>query len=79
MRLLRGRRYNRLKRSRETNLKQNQPIGQIVPSVPERTAERLASEHGVTERTIRRDGKFAEEVARTPELQEAVSSFSLDV
>ena len=44
--------------------------------IPERTAERLAKEYGVSSPTIRRDGKFAEEVERMPELKEAVSCSS---
>ncbi len=73
MRLLRGRRYNRAKKAHGgTGANQYVQSGQNDHSA--KTAERLASEHGVTERTIRRDGKFAEEVERTPELLEAVST-----
>lgn len=58
MRLLRGRRYNRLK----------QPLGGQLPGSrvdqndPPSTADRLAKEHGVSAPTIKRDGKFFEEV-----------------
>ncbi len=70
MRLLRGRRYNRAKnQGARTDLTCGQNDHKS-----ERTAERLASEHGVSEKTIRRDAKFAEEVERTPELLEAVST-----
>ncbi len=62
MSLLRGRRYNRLKGKREDNLKQNIPKGHFVPSG--RTADKLAGEHGVDARTIRRDGQYAEAVGR---------------
>jgi hypothetical protein len=67
MRLLRGRRYNRAKKTigkpAGTIMGQNDPIS---------TAERLAKEHGVSPATIKRDAKFAEEVAADPELQKAV-------
>jgi len=33
--------------------------GQNGPAAPERTASRLASEHGVSPRTIKRDAAFA--------------------
>jgi phage N-6-adenine-methyltransferase len=57
MSLLRGRRYNRLKRGREDNLKQNAPKYQNDTSVD--TALRLAQEHGVSPITIKRDGQFS--------------------
>ena len=67
MSLLRGRRYNRLKGQGErTDL----TFGQNGRKLP--TDERLAKEHGVSPRTIRRDSKFAEEVERSPELQKAI-------
>jgi N6-adenosine-specific RNA methylase IME4 len=37
-----------------------------------KTADKLAAEHGVGSATVRRAGKFAEEVDRTPELKQAV-------
>ena len=40
---------------------------------PPNTAETLGKQHGVTGRTIKRDGKFAEQVERTPELKQAVA------
>jgi len=56
MSLLRGRRYNRTKK---THGGQREASGQNVHL---KTAEALAAEHGVDERTIRRDGEFAEAV-----------------
>lgn len=57
--LLRGRRYLRTKKTpAEAGAVGGSSSGQNVQrSVP--TAERLAQQHGVTERTIRRDGDFA--------------------
>ena len=57
MSLLRGRRYNRAKKAPEDAgaLK-----GKGVDKIS--TASALAAEHGVDEKTIRRDGKFAEAV-----------------
>jgi phage N-6-adenine-methyltransferase len=72
--LLRGRRYNRLKKQGErTDL----TSGQNVQKLPH-TAERLAEQHGVTERTIRRDGDFAEAVEtlkpHVPDIEQRVMS-----
>jgi hypothetical protein len=59
MSLLRGRRYNRIKpKQGGTGANQHEQSGQNVQSA--RTA--LAAEHGVNEKTIRRDGEFAEAV-----------------
>ena len=38
------------------------------------TAETLARENGVSRGTVKRAGKFAEEVAKTPELQAAIAN-----
>lgn len=57
-RLLLGRRYNRAKNA-QGGWNENMN-GQNVRSANE--AERLASDHGVTERTVRRAGQFAEAV-----------------
>jgi hypothetical protein len=62
MRLLRGRRYNRLKNPQGGD---HRSKGQNVPLI--NTAETLAGQHGVTEKTIKRDGKFYEEVERLKE------------
>lgn len=56
--LLRGRRYNRTKKSHGGD---RQASGQNVHL---RTAEYLAAEHGVNEKTIRRDGEFADAVEK---------------
>jgi len=64
--LLRGRRYNRLKKARGAppgNKYAAKQSGQNVHSV--KTAQRLAREHGVDEKTIRRDGQFADAVEKT--------------
>jgi hypothetical protein len=58
MSLLRGRRYNRTKKGHGE--RGPEKTGQNVQSFS--TAEYLAAEHGVDEKTIRRDGKFAEAV-----------------
>jgi phage N-6-adenine-methyltransferase len=57
--LLLGRRYNRAKKLQGgTGANQHEQSGQNVHSA--KTAERLASEHGVSEKTVRRAGRFAE-------------------
>jgi phage N-6-adenine-methyltransferase len=61
MSLLRGRRYNRTKpKQGGTGANQHQQTGQNVRSAL--SASELAAEHGVNEKTIRRDGEFAEAV-----------------
>ena len=58
--ILRGRRYNRTKKTAaEAGAIGGASSGQDVHRSP-KTAETLAAQHGVTERTIRRDGKRAE-------------------
>ena len=59
MSLLRGRRYNRTKK--DAGGRAGRDFGADKMSTPN-TAESLAAEHGVDEKTIRRDGKFAEAV-----------------
>jgi hypothetical protein len=59
MSLLRGRRYNRTKK--DAGGRAGRDFGTDKMSTPN-TAECLAAEHGVDEKTIRRDGKFAEAV-----------------
>lgn len=58
MSLLRGRRYNRTKKANDGSRgnQHTEAAGKMS------TAESLAAEHGVDEKTIRRDGKFAEAV-----------------
>ena len=72
-RLLLGRRYNRLKRSPTENLIQNAPKDQNDTS-GQSTAEKLALEHGVSAVTVKRAGKFAEQVDADPALKAAVAS-----
>lgn len=59
MSLLRGRRYNRTKMPAHCGMNQH---GQVADKMSATTAESLAAEHGVNEKTIRRDGEFAEAV-----------------
>ena len=59
MSLLRGRRYNRTKNA--AGGRSGRDFGADKMSTPN-TAESLAAEHGVNEKTIRRDGEFAEAV-----------------
>ena len=61
MSLLRGRRYNRAKKAHGGDRKsESASSGQSVHLV--KTAEALAKQHGVDEKTIRRDGQFAKAV-----------------
>ena len=73
-RLLLGRRYNRMKKAQGAP-KGSQNASKIkadkLPTL--KTADTLAAEHGVDEKTVRRAGKFAEEVEQTPELQQAIN------
>jgi len=72
--ILRGRRYNRTKRKAEDNLKRGTvaPSGQSVRS--ENTAETLAAQYGVTERTIRRHLTDDQKAAIQMEFAEAVAA-----
>ena len=66
--LLLGRRYNRAKKQGDrTDLTSDQNDQKLT------TADKLASEHGVGSATVRRAGKFAEEVDKTPQLKQAVN------
>jgi hypothetical protein len=58
MSLLRGRRYNRTKKANDGSRGNQHTEAADKMS----TAESLAAEHGVNEKTIRRDGEFAEAV-----------------
>ena len=59
MSLLRGRRYNRAKKAQGGRA--DRSFGEDKVSAP-KTAEALAKQHGVDEKTIRRDGQFAKAV-----------------
>jgi N6-adenosine-specific RNA methylase IME4 len=67
--VLRGRIYNRRKKAAHRPEKgdQNDPV------IPQRTAEVIAKETGVSPATIKRDGKLAEEVETDPELLAALN------
>lgn len=67
--LLLGRRYNRAKRQ---GARTDLTSGQIAQK-SETTAQKLAAEHGVDERTVRRAGQYAEAVAA---VEKAVPGFS---
>jgi len=69
-RLLLGRRYNRMKKAQGGRTDREFGAGKL--STP-KTADTLAAEHGVDEKTVRRAGRFAEEVAQTPDLQQAIN------
>lgn len=72
--LLLGRRYNRTRKAAGGQPGNNNAAKNEVGKMPtSNTAEALAAEHGVNESTVRRAGKFAEEVERKPELQKAIA------
>lgn len=66
--LLLGRRYARAKQQGKRTDRTSAHFEQKFT-----TAERLASEHGVGQATVRRAEKFFHEVERTPELKQAVA------
>ncbi|NCY04872.1 MAG: hypothetical protein EBX46_04680, partial [Burkholderiaceae bacterium] len=77
--ILRGRRYNRTKKahggqSGNKNAAKNE-VEEVSTSFP--TAETIAKQHGVSERTIRSDGKKAEAIEKlaltNPEAAKAVT------
>lgn len=68
-----GRRYNRTKKTKaEAGAIGGASKDQIDTCLPQNTAAKLAAEHSVSEATVKRAGKFAEEVAKKPELQKAI-------
>jgi N6-adenosine-specific RNA methylase IME4 len=70
--LLLGRRYNRAKQTKaQAGAKGGASSGQNDHCF--KTASKLAAEHAVSEKTVRRAGKFAEEVDKTPQLKQAVN------
>jgi N6-adenosine-specific RNA methylase IME4 len=72
-RLALGRRYNRMKKVQGTNNQHIQAKGEKDQiDTFHSTAAKLAKEHSVSEATVKRAGKFAEEVAKTPELEKAI-------
>ena len=69
-----GRRYNRTKKTKaEAGSIGGSSKDQIDTCLPINTAAKLAAEHSVSEATVKRAGKFAEEVAAKPELQKAIA------
>jgi phage N-6-adenine-methyltransferase len=74
MSLLRGRRYNRLKKTKaEAGAKGGASKDQNDTCLPDSTSERLAKEHGVSAPTIKRDGQYAEAVDKLGVQQEAAA------
>jgi hypothetical protein len=76
MRLIRGRLYNRLKKSigapigsKNASKKQSSQNDYINSK---RTAEKIAQQQGVSSRTVQRDGEFAKQVESKPELMKAI-------
>jgi hypothetical protein len=67
-----GIKYLEKKKDKKASLKQNLPIDQNDHTVePERTAEKIASEHGISAPTVRRAAKFAEAVNKLPPEEKA--------
>jgi ParB-like chromosome segregation protein Spo0J len=66
-----GRRYNRTKQLHGGQTPKG--IGQNDPSLPS-TAAKLATQHGVSEATVKRAGKLAEAVEAHPEIKDAIAS-----
>jgi N6-adenosine-specific RNA methylase IME4/ParB-like chromosome segregation protein Spo0J len=73
-----GRRYNRLKKSHGGDRKSNGQIDHLIDTVTSGkndqmlTATVIAKEVGISERTVRRAGKLAEEIEASPKFQEAI-------
>jgi len=68
-----GRRYNRTKKSFvEAGAKGGASLGQNDLGLS--TAAKLATQHGVSEATVKRAGKLAEAVEAHPEIKEAIAS-----
>lgn len=69
-----GRRYNRTKKAAHFTKGNNAASKTLDQNdTPfESTAAKLGTQHGVSEATVKRAGKFADEVARKPELQKAI-------
>lgn len=68
MRLLRGRQYNRLKKAEHDGGKGQIRSGGQNDHHSEKTEEKLAKEHGVSPKTIRRDAKAVEILESHPGL-----------
>jgi len=75
-RLALGRRYNRTKKSKaeaQSLSVESRNSKDQIDTCKTNTAAKLAAEHSVSEATVKRAGKFAEEVAAKPELQKAIA------
>jgi hypothetical protein len=72
--LLLGRRYNRVKMTKAEAGAIGGASKDQNDTCLENTAAKLAKEHGVSEATVKRAGKFAEEVEQDPELKAAVEA-----
>lgn len=71
-----GRRYNRTKKAAHGNSggknQHTKKLGDQIDLQARSTAKKLAKEHGVSEPTVKRAGKFADEIESTPELKAAI-------
>jgi hypothetical protein len=66
-----GRRYNRTKKTfAEAGASGGASLGQSDPGLS--TAAKLATQHGVSEATVKRAGKLAEAVEAHPEIKESM-------
>jgi site-specific DNA-methyltransferase (adenine-specific) len=73
-RLALGRRYNRSKKTKAEAGAIGGASKDQIDTCLRSTAAKLATTYGVSEATVKRAGKFAEEVAAKPELQEAINA-----
>ena len=70
-----GRRYNRTKKAAHSGVNQYTKEGGEDQNDPHlNTAAKLATQHGVSEATVKRAGKLAEAVEAHPEIKEAIAS-----
>jgi len=71
-----GRRYNRTKKTvtNPSGKNQHDEVKDQNDPQPQNTAAKLATQHGVSEATVKRAGKLAEAVEAHPEIKEAIAS-----
>ena len=71
-----GRRYNRSKKviTNPSGKNQHDEVKDQNDLQPQNTAAKLATQHGVSEATVKRAGKLAEAVEAHPEIKEAIAS-----
>lgn len=80
LKVIRGRRYNRLKKSKaEAGAIGGSSKGQGDPCLTESTADRLAREHGVSPKTIKRDAAVVKILEEHPEKADAVIAGKLSI